>query len=296
MPELPEIETLKTQLSDLIIGLTIQDIEIIKQKLFTGDKRLVIGKKIKGIRRFAKVLVIDLSNGLSLAVHLKMSGQLIYRIKNHEVRIMDDDDNIDPLLITLPNKHTRVIVNFTDGSRLFFNDMRMFGWIKLVEQSNFRLPISNYKLPQLDNITGKLGPDALEKLDEKTFISILRGSNKPIKSVLMDQEKIGGVGNIYSNDALFLSGINPQIKANTLSNNQVIKLFGNLQKVLKDGIRWGGASSNNYRDAYGNKGKVQEHFHVYDREGEDCERCGEKIVRIKLGGRGTFYCPKCQKY
>lgn len=112
----------------------------------------------------------------------------------------------------------------------------------------------------------------------------------------MDQEKISGVGNIYANDALFLSGINPRKSANTLLDNQIAVLLNCLERVLKDGIKWGGASRNNFRDAYGEKGQVQNHFHVYDREGCNCPNlCGAEIKKFKLGGRGTFFCPICQK-
>lgn len=112
----------------------------------------------------------------------------------------------------------------------------------------------------------------------------------------MSQEKISGVGNIYANDVLFLSGINPKTPANKLPDAQIFQLFNNLNKVLTDGIKWGGASRNNFRDAYGRRGKVQEHFYVYNQAGKDCiNHCGDKIKRIKLGGRGTFFCPKCQK-
>jgi formamidopyrimidine-DNA glycosylase len=306
MPELPEIETLRMQLSDLIIGLTIKEIVILKKKSFIGDTQYVTGDTVKGIRRYGKMLVFSLSNGLSLLVHLKMSGQLIYkeqRTKNREQKNID----FDPLLLKLPNKHTRVIIHFTNGSRLFFNDMRIFGWIKILKRSNFKFLISNFKsipktedrvnfLPELEEIIERLGPDPLKELDKTKFQKILKSSKKPIKLLLMDQEKIAGVGNIYANDSLFLSGINPKLKANNLSGDQVIKLLRNLQKVLKDGIKWGGASRNNFRDAYGRKGHVQEHFYVYNREGMDClNGCGEKVQRIKLGGRGTFFCPKCQK-
>ena len=175
---------------------------------------------------------------------------------------------------------------------LYFNDLRIFGWIKVVEKS------------KLNEVIGKLGPEpfvtksssgqAVLTLD--LFKKILAKNSRPIKLVLMDQEKISGVGNIYANDSLFLAGIHPRKKANKQSSDKANKLFNALYKVLTDGIKWGGASENNYRDAFGEKGRVQEHFYVYAREGEKCLKCGTLIQKIKLGGRGTYFCPKCQRY
>lgn len=299
MPELPEVETLRLQLSQLIIGKTIKSIDILKAKSFIGDKSGVIGGKIIRVRRFGKLLVIDFSNGLSLAVHLKMSGQLIFREQKTNNR---KQKYIDPLLITLPNIHTRVILTFTNGDRLFFNDMRMFGWVRIVKNPNFKLQISNKtknpndQILNISDLICKLGPEPLRDLTLDKFKEILKRFKKPIKLVLMDQEKISGVGNIYANDALFLSGINPRKSANTLLDNQIAVLLNCLERVLKDGIKWGGASRNNFRDAYGEKGQVQNHFHVYDREGCNCPNlCGAEIKKFKLGGRGTFFCPICQK-
>lgn len=296
MPELPEVETLRLQLSSLIIGQTIKDIQILKLKSFIGDKKDVISKKIIGIRRFAKLLVIDLSYGLSLAVHLKMSGQLIFRESLKRKALSEKNKkNQDPLLIALPNKHTRVIIEFQSGSKLYFNDMRRFGWVKIAKSVKRKAKSLDGKYLCLDDFVKKYGPEPLKDLTLGKFKKILKSSNRPIKLILMDQEKIAGVGNIYANEALFLAQIDPRIKASKLDDNQIVKLLNCLIVVLKNGIKWGGASRNNFRNAFGEKGKVQEHFHVYDRKGMDCpNNCGEKIKRITLGGRGTFYCPKCQ--
>lgn len=277
MPELPEVETLRLQLARLLPGLTIKDIQIFKQRSFVGEKRLVLDKKVKDVRRFAKILVIDLSGSLSLAVHLKMSGQLIYN--------------------GVKNKHTRVIITFTNADSLFFHDIRRFGWIRVVRNKPIN-QLSNKpinKLYDLNDLIKNLGPEPLRDLTREKFQSILKTSKRPIKLVLMDQEKIAGVGNIYANDALFLAEIDPRKKANTLSDDQITMLYHKLLKVLKEGIKWKGASQNNFRDAYGMMGEKQKHFYVYDREGKECiNKCGGIIKRITLGGRGTFYCPECQ--
>jgi len=294
MPELPEVETLRLQLSQLIIGKTIKSIDILKPKSFIGKKEQVIGKKIVEVKRFAKILVIDLSNGLSLAVHLKMSGQLIFR-QDIQLRYIWRHTKV---VNDLSNKHTRVIITFVDGDRLYFNDQRMFGWIKVIQNAKFKMQDDNAKLkiPYIYDLIKKLGPEPLRDLTLETFKKILKSSRKPIKLLLMDQEKIAGIGNIYANDALFLAKINPAEKANEIEDGSIVKLFNCLQKVLKDGIKWRGASKNHFRDVFGAKGKVQEHFHAYDREGEKCpNKCGSVIERITLGGRGTFFCPKCQR-
>lgn len=293
MPELPEVETLRLQFSTILIGLKIKDIQIFKSKSFIGDIKQVIGGKIEGVRRFAKILVVDLSNGLSLAIHLKMSGQLILR-QNRQLKYISRHTRV---VINLPNKHTRVAITFTNGDKLYFNDQRIFGWIRVV-RNNSITQLSNKpinKLYDLNDLIKNLGPEPLRDLTIEKFQRILKTSKRPIKLVLIDQEKIAGVGNIYANDALFLAGIHPKISANQLSKAQVEVLYHKLLKVLKEGIKWRGASQNNFRDAYGEKGEKQEHFYVYDQEGKECiNECGETIKRITLGGRGSFYCPICQ--
>lgn len=289
MPELPEVETLKNQLSGLLIGQKIKNIEIISPKSFIGDKRQVIDEKIIEVRRFAKLLVVSLSSGKYLAIHLKLTGQLIYRGKRQpkNLRISDPD------LLRLPNKYTRVIIGLVSGDMIYFNDQRIFGWIKVL--SNNRQQITDNKLNTLENLIKKLGPDPLKDLTSEKFKKILESSRKPIKVLLMDQEKISGVGNIYANDALFLAGIHPKTPSNQLSKVKSESLYLKLLKVLREGIKWRGSSQDNFRDAFGVRGEKQMHFYVYGRTGEECvNKCGGIIKRIALGGRGTFFCPICQ--
>ena len=293
MPELPEVETLRIQLSNLIVGLKITDIQILHFKSFIGDKKLTLQRKITGVRRFGKMLVIDFTGDHSLAVHLKMTGQLILR-QNRQLKYISRYTGV---VTNLPNKHTRVIVSFTNGDRLFFNDIRKFGWMRIVRNETMKqLNNVTMKIVSLKEILSKLGPDPLRDLTLGKFREILKSSKRPVKIVLMNQEKIAGVGNIYANDALFLSKIHPQKPADKVSEIESKVIFHKLLKVLKDGLKWKGASKTNFVDVFGQKGSMQEHFYVYSREGKICaNKCGGKIKRMTLGGRGTFYCPKCQQ-
>lgn len=280
MPELPEVETIRLQLVKTIVGLKIKNIEILNKKTFVGDPHLLISQKINEVKRYAKILVIEFSNGLGVALHLKMSGQLLLRTKNKRID-------------SLPNKHTRVIISFSNGDKLYFQDIRKFGWMRVIISN--KIQNTKYKILDLKDLIGKLGPDPLAELDEKRFYEIIKKAKTPIKIFLMDQEKIAGIGNIYSNEALFLARIHPKMRAGDISRKLADKLLESVQRVLKNGIKWGGASQNNYLNIYGEKGEVQEHFMVYSRCGEKCvNQCGGEIKRIVMGGRSSFYCPFCQ--
>jgi len=264
MPELPEVETIRLQLKKFLVEKKITGIEIKKSKSFPNDSKLVIGAKVIDVRRFGKVCVIDLDNKYSLLVHLKLTGQL--------------------LVNGIIGPHTRVIINF-DSDNLIFNDLRIFGWIKVVKTDE----------AENSGFIGKLGPEPFRDLTFDLFKQALEKTTRPIKIILMDQEKISGVGNIYANDALWLAKINPKTPANQLSNQLTNQLFDAILKVLKDGIKYGGASDQHYLKPDGTRGEYQKHFLVYGRSGEPCLKCKIRIVRIVIGGRGTFYCPNCQK-
>lgn len=280
MPELPEVETIRLQLNTVLPGLTIEEINVLSPKNFGGEPQQIIGKKITGIRRFGKMLVVDFANGLSLGIHLKMTGRLIYRGKKQpkNLHVVNQD------ILNLPNKHTRVILHFKSGDNLFFNDLRKFGWMKIFDESLIK------------NQESRLGIEPFTKnYTPENFRKVLTASKKAIKLVLMDQEKIAGVGNIYANDALFCARINPQTSANKLNRRDITKLFNCVSKVLQNGLKWRGASDNAYVDAFGQKGEVQDHFLVYNQKNKKCpNNCGGLIKKIKLGGRGTYFCPKCQ--
>jgi len=271
MPELPEVETIRRDLSRLIVGKKILGIMTDSPKQIqpslTVVKKAVVGVKIKKIKRRAKLLQIFLSNGVVLAVHLKLTGRLLVRKKG-----APKDD------------WQHVIISLSGNKELRFADLRKFGWIRLVKDEK-----------ELEELLSKFGPEPLDSLDLKKFKEILASSGRPVKLVLMDQKKIAGVGNIYANDALFLARIDPRRSAKKITEKEAKKLYQAIEKVLKAGIRYRGASDQYYLDALGCKGSYQDHFLTYGREGKKCFDCNGEIKKIKIGGRGTFFCPKCQK-
>lgn len=278
MPELPEVETIKNSLKKSIINKTIADIEILSSKNFIGNQEEIIGKKIIGIKRYGKVLAIKLSNHRYLNIHLKLTGQLLFS-PNLKKAIFSEKI---PFTNTnkLPGKTTRIIIKFADGSGIFFNDLRKFGWLKIAD---------NPEIPK--------GVDVLSKDFTLKFLTgLTKTTKRPIKILLMDQDKITGIGNIYANDALFLAKIHPLRGSNTLSNNEIKNLYQAILKVIDEGIKDKGSSGAD--EAYvlpdGSKGTHQRHFLVYQREGKPCPKCKTKIKRIKQGGRSSFFCPRCQ--
>jgi len=279
MPELPEVETIRRSLSRTITGKKIKSLDVRTKKLFIGSSDDMIGSTIISLKRWAKIFTIVLSNGRFVQIHLKMSGELLYAkdSKNAELK------NILPRAGSkkLPNKHTRIIVFFTDNSALYFNDLRMFGWMKVTTKEE--------KPKSPDALSREFTVDHLQHV----FCSTKRS----IKTVLMDQEKMGGIGNIYANDALWQAKIHPARAAISLTITEIKKLHRAIIEILKEAIKYKGSSAKDemYVLPNGEKGQYQNHLKVYHRTGSPCLRCKTKIEAMRLGGRGTFFCPKCQK-
>jgi formamidopyrimidine-DNA glycosylase len=306
MPELPEVETIRRGLQQHVVGHMITAIDIRLPKQFKGDPTHGIGAKIQGVRRFGKGLVVDLDNGYSLAIHVKMTGQLLYKqfvdargpvasfppvgarsreASFNELRAVGiPSSGTTPRSITqLPDKYTHVVFSFDNNAALYYRDMRQFGWIHVVKTEDV------IKLPFFQS----LGPEPLRDLTFALFEKLLERKT-PIKVLLMDQSKIAGIGNIYANDALFRAKIDPRRSASTLLAAEKKALFAAIEEVLQKGIEVGGASQWHYVDVLGGKGKYQNFFLVYQKAGKPCPRCGSLIQKITLGGRGTFFCPTCQ--
>lgn len=282
MPELPEVETIKRQLNTFLVGHKITDVKINNQKIFTGDVKDVVNAKITGVRRFAKVLCIDLSNGYSITSHIKLTGQYIYRGPNLKSPI----DLSKKIVGGVPGTHTHVIFTLDNGGHLYYNDLRRFGWIRVLKTSDVTT----------SGFVGKLGPEPFGELTEELFKTALSKTKRPIKIVIMDQEKIGGVGNIYASDALWLAKINPKKPANSLTDKEQKELYDAIHHVLKVGIEKGGASELSYVTPDGGEGEYQKYFLAYAKDGSVCPRCKKaKFEKYFLGGRGTYICPNCQK-
>ncbi|MEK7503455.1 MAG: DNA-formamidopyrimidine glycosylase [Patescibacteria group bacterium] len=243
MPELPEVETIRRQLRKKIVGKKLDN------------------KKIVGVRRRAKILIIDFNDGSSLLFHLKLTGQLIFNGEK--------------------GPYTRQIFKFSDGTQLIFNDVRKFGWWKYIKSSK--------------DIEKTFGPEALET-SLNVFQDILqKRPNAKIKPLLMDQKFIAGIGNIYSDEILFAAKVQPLRRVKTLTSGEIKAIWSNIGKILKEAIKNRGTSERDYVDALGKKGDYLKYLKVYRKEGQKCPRCGGTVKRIKIGSRSAHFCPRCQR-
>jgi formamidopyrimidine-DNA glycosylase len=288
MPELPEVETISSELNEVLFGKKIRRIEIFNKKSFLGEVKNVLNKKIKRVRRRSKMIIIDFEkSNFKILIHLKMTGQLVWRDKplrrNLVGRQVAGGHPTSDWLNKLPSKHTRIIFKLSGESCLFFNDLRKFGWVKVLDEDALKV------------ILKKMPPDVIDfKFDENYFKEVLSRSGRAIKVLIMDQTKMGGVGNIYACDGLFEAKINPLKKSKDLKRGEIKKLFKAIRKVVKLGIKHKGATYSSFVSSRGVGGKYQEYFLVYDRQGQTCHDCKALIQKVKVGGRGTYFCPKCQ--
>lgn len=289
MPELPEVEAIKIGINKYLDGHKILAVNLAYPKIFEGNPEDLYGAKFKSARRFGKVVSVDFDNGYSFVVHVKLTGQLIYRGPN----LKNPPELSKKVTGGAPGRHTHVTFNLDKGGFLYYNDVRRFGWIKVV------------KTIEVENIpfVKKLGPEPFGAKDGKPslltfdhFKQFLSKSGRPIKVVIMDQEKMGGVGNIYATDALWLAKIDPKTPAKSLDEKNAKELFDAIHEVLKQGIKWGGASELAFVTPDGTEGNYQHHTLAYGHQGELCSRCKKaKFGKYFLSGRGTYVCPVCQK-
>lgn len=274
MPELPEVETIKNELSKKIIGKKIKDIEIFSESSINYKKddfrKIAINLSINKIERRAKILIVELSDHYNFLIHLKLTGQLIYVEKNLEIS----------------KKHTQIIFHFSSGDHLLFNDLRKFGYVKLLKDEELKSYFINEKI----GVEPLEGIFTLEKFKE-----LLRNKRGKIKVALMDQKFIAGLGNIYSAEVCFYAYVNPNRIVSSLEEKEINLLFEGIKKILTEAIKYKGSSVDTYVDIYGEKGKFVPLLKVYGRKGKKCYRCGGIIKSISLGGRGTYFCPQCQK-
>jgi len=270
MPELPEVETIVRGLREKLRDLEFSKVEVRLGKCISGSKKSfrasLRGRKILGVERRGKNIIFHLSGGIVLLVHLRMTGRLRF-VPAH----------------TPPEKHTHVIFSFQDHPcQLRFADQRQFGRICVEKKAG----------DQLSSLAA-LGPEPFE-MSAKEFTHRAREKRRSIKPLLLDQGFLAGVGNIYVDEALHRARIHPRRKANMLEEETLLRLYHTLRRILRKAIRAGGTSVRSYVDASGLAGGFQHFLRVYGREGKACRFCGASIVRERVGGRSSFFCPQCQ--
>jgi len=288
MPELPEVETVRRGLTDLIIQKTVRSALVRDSpKSFPNDpaavEEFLVGAAITGVRRRAKVLLIDLSSNYTLVIHLKMTGQLVYRGEH----VFGAGHPNDSLMGELPDRSTRVVIEFTDSSFLYFNDQRKFGWVKL------------YPTAEVENIDfmQKVGPEPLEdSFTAKEFVArVRRRNNTTIKAAILDQTVLAGVGNIYADESLWGARIHPATRVREIDDASLAQLLTEIKYVMNLSIEKGGSTDRNYVNAEGKKGSYIDFARVFRKEGTPCPRHPEVLIeKIRVAGRGTHYCPVCQ--
>ena len=322
MPELPEVETVKRGLRPLILNKKIVQVRVAEPKCFLGEVTEVEGAKVVGLRRRGKALLIDLDNGRTVMVHLRMTGQLIWRkgdlldgrvspeielVGAGETRAVGEQAQAADVVgarvaevlraeqfaaghpsknftAALPNKQTRVTLVFGDGA-VFFNDQRKFGFMKV-------LPT---EAVEREKFIAELGKEPWEMTTEELYAGCQRHGRAPIKAVLLDQKVIAGLGNIYADETLFYAKVHPETRAGNLTRAEVEQILAGARATMQAAIDSGGSTMATYVRPDGTTGDYLEKFaQVFRREGKACPRCGAEIVKLRVAGRGTHICPKCQ--
>ncbi len=288
MPELPEVETVRIGLERLLIGNTVLSEVHDTAKGFPNNPHdvdsFLVGAKVIAVRRRAKVLLIDLNTEYTLVIHLKMTGQLVYR-GNEAFGAGHPNES---LIGSLPDRSTRVTLELDDDAKLFFNDQRKFGWMRL---------LPTIEVPNIDFMM-KVGPEPLE--DDFTadvlYMRLQRRKNTSIKAAILDQTVLAGIGNIYADESLWGAKIHPATLVKDVPKKKIQSLFTEIQYVLRLSIEKGGSTDRNYVNAEGKRGSYIDFARVFRKEGTPCPRHPDTlIIKTKVAGRGTHLCPKCQQ-
>jgi len=287
MPELPEVETIKCSLAHEIVGKRIVKIWIepsFKKKISPSSEEFVkflTGKKFAHVGRRAKMLIFAVGQDDFVLTHLKMTGQLVYVPKRG--RAVGGGHNLDTE--KQPNRFTRARFDFADGSILFFNDMRKFGFMKLLSSAALKSELA------------KCGPEPFDKAFTFKYFQagLLKRKNQRLKPILLDQKFISGIGNIYADEVCFAVRVHPEKRIRQLRADKVKEIFSAIKKILTKAIKYRGTSVNTYVDGAGLAGGYQRFLNAYDRKGEKCRRCGAIIKKIKISGRSSGFCPRCQR-
>jgi len=293
MPELPEVETIKNDLKQAILGKKITQVTVKDEKIVKNQSaefvKILKGNRIEDLSRIGKLLIFKLGREeLYLLIHLKMTGQLVFVAGDRIIAGGHQDQRSKTSFfseIEAEGKHTRIIFEFSNGAKLFFNDLRRFGYAKIVNAEELKI------------VAGAYGPEPLSKVFTKEALGItLKGKKAPVKAILLNQGLIAGIGNIYADEALFAAKIRPDRKAESLTSEEVKRLAEAIKMILKKAIKFRGTTFSNYRDASGRKGNFSRLLKVYGKDGEICPCCRKtKLKKIKVAGRGTVVCENCQK-
>jgi formamidopyrimidine-DNA glycosylase len=275
VPELPEVETVRRRLEPELVGRRLEHVEILDPRLTRPFDPAEVaaeleGERIAALDRRGKYLVVRFDSGRVLLVHLRMTGQLLHANGGS---------------LPAEDAHRRAVVRLDDGSDVIYRDVRRFGTWLLVEPGELD--------PYLDERVG-LEP-LVRGFTPKRLGESLAGRRAPVKSVLLDQRRLAGVGNIYADEALWRAGIHPRRPAGELSGAEIAALHRGIRAALRAGIARQGATLSDYRQPDGESGRMQDEFKVYGRDDEPCDRCGTPIEKIRVAGRGTWYCPSCQR-
>jgi len=289
MPEGPEVETIRRGLELGVVGQKIARVDVAWERSFAVPadliEQIVVGAAISHVSRRAKVLIIELNNGYSLLFHLKMTGQMVL-VKADGERFAGGHPS-ESMRSQLPDTSTRVVFGFESGDTLYFNDQRKFGWVKLVPTAEIKQ----------DALVARLGPEVLSDEFSITYLQtqLDRHKRAPIKPVILDQSTVAGIGNIYADESLHLAKLHPRRLAGSLTPIEVKRLYKAIRQIIALGIEHGGTSFSHYVNSLGGKGDYLQHARVFRREGQPCPVCGTIIEKIRVAGRGTHICPKCQK-
>lgn len=284
MPELPEVETIRRGLLSRIIDKKITKVEVKKPRLVKNTTKDFInalqGNKISNIKRRGKLLVFALKDKGYLLIHLKMTGQLVFKQKETIIaggHSFAGDE--------LPNKYSYIVFTFSDGSQLFFNDIRQFGYLRIVKRDELQEILQAYGIEPLT-----------EDFTLENFKNVLSKRRTAIKAVLMDQKLIAGLGNIYASEVCFFARVKPDRPANTLTEKEIKDLYQGCKTIIKKAIEEQGTTINNYTDASGRQGNFVKLLQVYGRGGKKCFRCKKGvIIKTKISNRGTYHCDHCQR-
>lgn len=287
MPELPEVETVRLQLRHKVVGKKIKSVEVFHDKTVNFDESIeekLSGKTIEDIDRIGKLMIFNFKNeaDLFLLAHLKMTGQFFFVDKQGDVS--GGGHSMTAADLDLPMKHTRVGFHFMDGSTLYFNDMRLFGYTKIANKKQVELARS------------KFGPEPITKtFDIEWFTKKLKARKTPVKAALLDQSFVAGLGNIYVDEALWRAKIRPTRRADKVTKAEAAELAKASGDVMNESIAVGGTTFQHFKDTGGENGNFTDYLKVFGQQGKPCSRCGETIKKIRCAGRGTHYCPGCQK-